>query len=279
MCCQIFGIARSAYYKWLHWEPTPRMVLNDELLAYMKEQEEDNHFIFGARRLTTMFNAETEHQINIKRVRRIMQDNDIRCSIRQKRHDRKAEKKEFILANKLLDEEGRHLFHPEHSDDVWVTDCTELMYGLHNEHRIRLSGIKDLHDHSILAWEVEPTETAALVTDTFKAAIEAEGITPKLLHSDQGSSYTSRLYNDTLAGMGVIHSMSRPGTPGDNGPMESFWSQAKTEFFNFEHANTFDELIRLIEEYILRYNYNRRQDALDGMIPMAYRNDTGKAVA
>ncbi|WP_235803650.1 hypothetical protein [Lentilactobacillus kisonensis] len=48
------------------------------------------------------------------------------------------------------------------------------------------------------------------------------GVKRGLIHSDQGSSYTSGRYNTALAGIGIIHSMSRLGTPGDNSPMESF---------------------------------------------------------
>ncbi|WP_439646280.1 DDE-type integrase/transposase/recombinase [Lentilactobacillus kisonensis] len=62
-----------------------------------------------------------------------------------------------------------------------------------------------------------------MVTSTFKAAIKNNhGVKRGLIHSDQGSSYTSGRYNTALAGIGIIHSMSRLGTPGDNSPMESF---------------------------------------------------------
>lgn len=50
---------------------------------------------------------------------------------------------------------------------------------------------------------------------------------------NQGSSYTSGLFNDHLASKRIKHSMSRPGTPGDNSPMESFWGHMKTEFLTF----------------------------------------------
>ncbi len=139
----------------------------------------------------------------------------IKASIRVAKHDRKAEKKEFILANKLLTANAGHDFHPGRPDEIWVTDCSELRYGINGESKLRLSAIKDLYDHSIISWKIDLTETADLVTDTFKAAIEANrGIKPRLIHSDQGSSYTSKLFNTALASLGIVHSMSRPGTPG-----------------------------------------------------------------
>ncbi|WP_133057554.1 DDE-type integrase/transposase/recombinase, partial [Lentilactobacillus parakefiri] len=69
---------------------------------------------------------------------------------------------------------------------------SELPYGVNGTARLRLSAIKDLYDHSIVSWKVASTETADLVTDTFKAAIKNNhGVKPGLIHSDQGSSYTS----------------------------------------------------------------------------------------
>lgn len=72
--------------------------------------------------------------------------------------------------------------------------------------------------------------------------------------------------------MGLSISMSRPGTPGDNSPMESFWSHMKTEFFNFHHALNREEMVQLIEKCINWYNYKRRQETLNGMTPKEFRN-------
>ena len=42
-----------------------------------------------------------------------------------------------------------------------------------------------------------------------------------ILHSDQGSVYASKNYNDLLGSYNILHSMSRAGTPTDNATMES----------------------------------------------------------
>lgn len=139
--------------------------------------------------------------------------------------------------------------------------------------RLRLSAIKNLIDHSIIAWDIEETETADLVTRTLDKALAINnGVKPAVLHSDQGSSYTSGVSNDHLASKGIEHSMLRPGTPGDNSPMESFWSHMKTEFFNFHHALNREEMVQLIEKCINWYNYKRRQETLNGMTPKEFRN-------
>lgn len=63
-----------------------------------------------------------------------------------------------------------------------------------------------------------------------------------------------------------------PGTPGDNSPMESFWSHFKDEDLNFNKSLTKDELIQNITKAIDWYNNGRRQKTLKGMTPTEFRN-------
>lgn len=174
----------------------------------------------------------------------------IRASIRVAKRDRQVEKKAFLLVNKLYTVNMGHAFHPVAPNVVWVTDCSEITYGKDNKQRLRLSAVKDLHDHSVIALCVAPTETADLATKTMKLAIEN---------------------ND-----GITHSMSRPGTPGDNSPMESLWSHLKIERFSFEHCLSELEMMKRIEAAINWYNNERRQETLNGMTPMTYRNHAVK---
>ncbi|MGA3436459.1 transposase [Lactiplantibacillus plantarum] len=133
--------------------------------------------------------------------------------------------------------------------------------------------MKDLCDRSIIAWAVASTETKELVSETLKQALKAtRGVKPQILHSDQGSAYTSGDYNTLLSGKGIVHSMSRPGTPGNNNAMECFWSQLKTEELAFKAPLSEVELIGIIKAYVTWYNTERRQKTLNGMTPEEYRN-------
>ncbi|WP_369412934.1 DDE-type integrase/transposase/recombinase [Lacticaseibacillus paracasei] len=63
-----------------------------------------------------------------------------------------------------------------------------MTYGKDNKQKLRLSAVKDLHNHSVIAWCVAPTETADLVTKATKLAIENnDGIMADTVHSDQGT--------------------------------------------------------------------------------------------
>ncbi|WP_273933023.1 IS3 family transposase, partial [Lacticaseibacillus paracasei] len=235
--CRMMGISRAAYYKWAHRKVTPHELENQAILDYIIALEEKHHYIFGVKRLMAYINAETPYHVSHGRVRKIMRLAGIHASIRVAKRDHQAEKKAFLLANKLYTVNIGHNFHPSAPNTVWVTDCSELSYGQGGRQKLRLSAVKDLYDHSVFAWCVAPTETAILTTTTIKHAIKkTNGIKPEVVHSDQGSAYTGRAYNTFLASEGMTHSMSRPGTPGDNSPMESLWSHLKVEWFAFERC-------------------------------------------
>ncbi len=263
--CQYVGVSRAAYYKWTHRKVTAQELENKAILAYIIAREESKNYIYGVRTMTMYLNKETPYHISQGRVRRIMRRNGIQSSIRVAKRDRKAEKKEYILANKLLHEDGSHDFAPEQPNMTWVTDCSELRFGPGKKQRLRLSAIKDLYDHSIIAWCVASTETTQLVSETITQALKANhGVKPQFLHSDQGSAYTSGSYNTLLSGEGIVHSMSRPGTPGDNSAMECFWSQLKTEELAFKAPLSEIELVGIIKTYIAWHNTERRQLTLNG---------------
>lgn len=267
--CQEVGITRRSYYKWLNRKENENDKLNNELTEFILNLESKHNYIFGVESLVMHINGDTDHHVNHKRVRRLMKANNIKCSIRISKHDRKAEYKEMMSSNII-----KHEFDQKESNKVWVTDCTELKYGNQGLSKLRLSAIKDLNDHSIIAWEVEDTETKGLVTSPINKAIENNDIDTKglILHTDQGSAYTSLDFNNALDGYGIRHSMSRPGTPGDNSPMESFWSHLKDEDLNFNKSLTKEELIQNITKTIDWYNNGRRQKTLKGMTPMEFRN-------
>jgi len=266
--CQELGIIRRSYYKWTHRKVTKNDKLNNKLVEFILNLESEHNYTFGVETLVMHINKDTEYHVNPKRIRRLMKLNNIKCSIRISKHDRKAERKEMMSSNII-----KHNFNQKESNKVWTTDCTELRYGNQTLGKLRLSAIKDLHDHSIIAWEINDTETKELVTSTINKALKDSDIPSNdlILHTDQGSAYTSLSFNKTLDSYGIRHSMSRPGTPGDNASMESFWSHLKDEL-SFSKPLIKEELIQNITVAIDWYNNGRRQKALKGMTPTECRN-------
>ena len=94
--------------------------------------------------------------------------------------------------------------------------------------------ITDLYDRSVVASITDRHITSNLAARTLQKAPYSQP-TPKdrlILHSDQGSRYTSKAFTEYCGSAGVIQSMSRAGYPYDNAPMERYFNTLKNECTN-----------------------------------------------
>jgi len=92
-----------------------------------------------------------------------------------------------------------------------------------------------------------------------------------ILHSDQGSVYASKTFNDLLPTYGITHSMSRAGTPTDNAAMESVNGWIKAELFMDFHVTGEKPVAQEIDEYIIFFNEKRPAFSLGYLTPKQYR--------
>ncbi|PJW13773.1 IS3 family transposase, partial [Geobacillus sp. Manikaran-105] len=67
-----------------------------------------------------------------------------------------------------------------------------------------LSAIKDLYNNEIIAYRISRSNDLKLVIETVKDAIKKRDARGVLLHSDQGSQYTSRQYHQLLKAHHII---------------------------------------------------------------------------
>ena len=86
----------------------------------------------------------------------------------------------------------------------------------------------------IIAYSIGDHQNVEFVLD----ALSQLPFLPKgcTLHSDQGSVYTSHLYQQKIKERGITMSMSRKGTPADNASIESFHSSLKSETFYLDET-------------------------------------------
>ncbi len=93
-----------------------------------------------------------------------------------------------------------------------------------------------------------------------------------ILHTDQGSVYSSKNYNEQLQLYNIIHSMSRPGTPTGNGAMESINCWMKEELFNDFDIKNSNDVRSSIDEYIYFFNNERPAYALNYLTPKQFKD-------
>lgn len=96
-----------------------------------------------------------------------------------------------------------------------------------------------------------------------------------ILHSDQGSVYTSKAYNELLPMYGITRSMSRAGTPTDNAAMESINGWIKAELFMDLHVTGEKSVKDEINDYICFFNEQRPAYSLGYLTPKQYREAYG----
>ena len=229
--------------------------------SYRFSQHVGKQYTYGYRKITALINQCYTSPINHKRVQRIMQKHHLNCRVRPKKTTRIG--KPYYKTDNLLQRQ----FKASCPMEVLTTDITYLPFG---HSMLYLSSIMDIYNGEIVAYKIDDKQDQSLVNDTLNQIDIPEGC---ILHSDQGSVYTSYAYYQLCEEKGIIRSMSRKGTPADNAPIESFHSSLKSETFyiNNELNRSNHIVIDIVEKYIKNYNNNRIQQKLGYLSPVKYR--------
>ena len=229
--------------------------------SYRFLQHVGKQYTYGYRKITALINQCYTSPINHKRVQRMMQKHHLNCRVRPKKTTRIG--KPYYKTDNLLQRQ----FKASCPMEVLTTDITYLPFG---HSMLYLSSIMDIYNGEIVAYKIDDKQDQSLVNDTLNQIDIPESC---ILHSDQGSVYTSYAYYQLCEEKGIIRSMSRKGTPADNAPIESFHSSLKSETFyiNNELNRSNHIVIDIVEKYIKNYNNNRIQQKLGYLSPVKYR--------
>ena len=258
--CECFGVAKATYYRWRvkEWGPT---VVEEKIIAICKGLK----FRVGHRMVRDLLRKEHQIKLNRNTVQRIMQKYHIQCRVKPKRQSYIAGESKIVVPNYL-----ERNFHASKPNEKWVTDITYLPYG---EKMLYLSTIMDLYNNEILAYSISDKQEKSLVLDTLKKACEGRDVYEVILHSDQGSQYTSYEFQEEAKKRGIITSMSRRGNCFDNAVIESFHSMLKSEEFTpLDRGKLDNHTVReKVETYMYYYNYGRPFKKLNCQTPIEFR--------
>ena len=173
--------------------------------------------------------------------------------VRPKKPGAKPGKPHKVFENKL-----KQNFTAEKINQKWCTDFTYLF--LKNGDVRYNCTIIDLHDRSVVASITDRRITSDLAVRTLRKALDSqpgpkEGL---ILHSDQGSQYTSKAFVEFCESSGVTQSMSKAGYPYDNAPMERYFNTLKNECTNLYEFRTEEQMYQTVEEFAYAtYNHVR----------------------
>ena len=99
--------------------------------------------------------------------------------------------------------------------------------------------------------------------------------TPLYFHTDQGTVYSSKAYNQALLDYNIIRSMSRAGTPTDNPVIESINGWIKAQIKCDYKINEWDSIKEFIEYYVHYFNYARPSYKLGYKNPAQFTLEQG----
>ena len=150
-------------------------------------------------------------------------------------------------------------------NQVW---CADLTYIPLARGFLYLVAIMDWWSRKVLAWRLSNTMEAEFCVDALEEALDRHG-KPEIFNSDQGSQFTSTVFNQTLKTAGVRISMDGKGRWLDNVFVERLWRSLKYECVYLHAWSGGREARDGIGNWMDFYNQRRPHAAHDGRTPDA----------
>jgi putative transposase len=226
-----------------------KLVIKDLLVLHVK------HPRYGYRRITIKL-REKDWLINFKRVYRLW------CQEGLKIH-RKQRKKLYTGGS----ENACHRRRPEYYNHIWSYDF--LSERLENGRLVKLLVVIDEFTRECLAIDVNRKIKGADVVELLRYLFAVRG-EPAFIRSDNGPEFASNAVKKWLKVADVKTLFVAPGSPWENGYVESFNSKLRDELLNRELFLHIDELRYVVDRWRMDYNHYRPHSSLDYMAPAAF---------
>jgi transposase InsO family protein len=269
--CEIAGVSRSGYYRWLAAEPGRQRRENQDRRDFDLIVEAYKHrgYNKGARGIyMRLIHLRPPTIMNLKKIRRLMDKYGLFCPIRKANPYRQMAKalETSTVAPNLLKREFR-----EHGPrKVLLTDITYLLYG--SGMKSYMSAILDAFTKQLLSYVVSDSLEVDFVLETVNALMRDHGCTlsmETLINSDQGSHYKSVKFITLVRDSELRQSMSRKANCWDNAPQESFFGHMKDEI-DVSHCRSHQDVVAVIDDWADYYNKERYQWDLARLSPDEY---------
>ena len=258
MLCKAVNLHHSVYYYHKQNKENSYHKSNKELDKKILEEFEKSKRRYGSPKITKILKKQGI-QVSQKRVARRMKKLGIKSIIVKKFNHNGNKKVDDTNKENLLAQD----FKAEMPSEKWVGDITYIY--TKEMGWTYLAIVMDLFDLKVIGWSYGLTMASELVVSAFEKAVEARGITEKMIfHSDLGSQYTSNEFENLLLEKNIRHSYSKKGYPYDNASMESFNAILKKEEVNVNTYETFDEARKAIFEFIESWYNNIRIHSSNG---------------
>jgi putative transposase len=254
--CRALGLSRSGVYR------RPKVnESKEEMKEHIVTLSQENPR-YGYRRITALMKRDG-HRVNSKRVQRVRRNEGLQVSKRQRKMRRRGQSTA----------QRQKATHPGH---VWSWDFIEdqTVYGK----RIRILTIIDEYTRQWLHFRLSSSIRADDVIMALNEAITKYGA-PEHIRSDNGPvprsvattkrerQFVAYAVQDWLHSQHIQTLYIKPGSPWENGHIESFHDKIRDECLNRELFHSHQEARIIIGDYRLDYNESRPHSALQYLSP------------
>jgi putative transposase len=260
--CRSLRIQPSGFYAWLKNPLSNREREDARQTELLRKAWKDSGKVYGYRKLHDDLLDQGETCCP-NRVARLVNLAGIKAQIGYKRRPGSYGGKPSVVVDNTLDRQ----FDVAVPDKVWVTDITYIKT---NEGFAYLAVVIDLYSRRVVGWSMQSRQTTDVVLQALLMAVWRRKPTSKvLIHSDQGSQFTSIDWALFLKHHNLQHSMSRRGNCHDNAVAESFFNLLKRERIRRRTYRTREEARRDVFDYIEMFYNPKRKHVRNGMLSPA----------
>ncbi len=248
--CDALNVAKGTYYNHIKRnkkDNTLHAQKIKELTPIIEEIYHSSKQTYGAARVYAVL-KDRGYQISEATVAKVMQRNGW-FSVRggaKKLHEASKARKENILNQEFM---------VSAPNEVWVSDVT--IYELKNI-KYYICVVLDLYARKVISHTIGLNNSTQLTKRALNVAYYER--MPKaglILHTDQGTNYTSAAFQKRAKELNITQSFSRASNPYDNSVIESFFKTLKLEELYRKDYRSERELKGSIEKYIHFYNSER----------------------
>ncbi|WP_099707643.1 MULTISPECIES: IS3 family transposase [unclassified Erwinia] len=265
LLCRVLDVHPSGFYAWLQQPHSQRHQADLRLTGQIKQFWLESGCVYGYRKIHLDL-RDSGQQCGVNRVWRLMKRVGIKAQVGYRSPRARKGEASIVSPNRL-----QRQFNPDAPDERWVTDITYIRT---HEGWLYLAVVVDLFSRKIIGWSMQSRMTKDIVLNALLMAVWRRNPQKQVLvHSDQGSQYTSHEWQSFLKSHGLEGSMSRRGNCHDNAVAESFFQLLKRERIKKKIYGTREEARSDIFGYIeMFYNSKRRHGSSNQMSPTEYEN-------
>lgn len=239
--CRVLGQSRSTQRR------RPRVRDDEPQLVREMVAIAEQYGRYGYRRVTEMLRRKGWH-VNHKRIERLWRREGLKVPKRQPKRRRL-----------WLNDGSCVRLRPEHRDHVWSYDFVH--HRTHDGRAFRLLTVIDEYTRECLAIDVARRLTSEDVLERLSDLFVRRGV-PEHIRSDNGSEFTALKVREWMARVDVKTLYIEPGSPWENGYIESFNGKLRDELLDREIFDTLLEAKVLIARWQVEYNTVRPHSSL-----------------